>query len=520
MRPQLSFYDPYGDTRLAGLKAFLFCAYHGFSIPHDIVGAILYSEIYEGAQGVDFNPCLDIFTPSLVSFIHDADWVLAAIKSMGYQDLVDEFHRLDAEMKSFIKSRFVEEPYSITVVLDKLDELLPNYPVPDYLQSDGLKIKELFEVGSDYAVVETSSKEDDTDQCMLISHQGDSLLPMKSDWIHVWDGRFVFARTHDGQQRIWDREEKTFLDDKYRRRIVDVLFSCEKDYLPVFVDNQGKKGLLLASGALLEHASYKSIWEYGPYILVGNDELMPNTMLLDRQGDVIIPAEYSSIVYDYNSETFSDCNVEFDYELFPVEKDGEWYSIDKYNRPISNNVFSGLRPYTKSGYAIYKNTFDKWGIIDRTENVVLPPDYKWLNWVGPDLLEARQTEDSPRMLITPNGENLLPEGWALEFFDGPYVFVRKVGARAIFIQSIPGGTFDSLLFECKDSLIPSNGFVIQITGRNKKRLLSYDGTPVLEKSYDDIRINQDRSRILVKDGLKWLVLDNQGHLLNELVIKE
>ncbi|MCR5070978.1 MAG: hypothetical protein K6A62_03530 [Bacteroidales bacterium] len=129
MRKTLSFYDPYGRTRLSGRKTFFFCAYHGFTIPHDIAGAILYSEVYAGAN-VDFGACLCQFTPSLNSFLADADWYLCALEEMGYDDLVKEFKKLNKTMSTFIKKRFAKEPYIVSVVLEKLDEILPKYPMP------------------------------------------------------------------------------------------------------------------------------------------------------------------------------------------------------------------------------------------------------------------------------------------------------------------------------------------------------------------------------------------------------
>ena len=380
-------------------------------------------------------------------------------------------------------------------------------------------LKTIFEIGSRHAVVETASLEDDTTQCKLVSLQVEPLLPISCESIMALNERFFIVRTPDGKRRVWDLEENVFLDEKYRRKITSVLFPNSTSYLPVFEDETGNKGILLASGALLEHASYKSIWEYGPYLLVGDCEL-PGNRLLDQQGHEIIPSEYDSIVYGENPILMLDMYENYNYDLIPVERDGEWYFVDRNNSPVSDNAYTGLCPYSETGYAIFEDCSGKFGLIDREEKVALAPNYRRLNWVGPSTLEASLNEVSNRLLISPQGENLLPEGWVLDFPDVPYVFVKRKGCRAIFTQSTPGGKYDTLLFESKTCLIPENGGFIQFTNKGKKRLLNYDGTKVLKKSYDDIRINQDRSRILVKDGLKWFVLDNQGHLLNELVIKE
>ena len=69
METPLFFYDPFGNTRLSGEKTLLFCSFHGFTIPHDIAGAILYSRILEEAKKVDFGNVLDIFIPSLRSLV-------------------------------------------------------------------------------------------------------------------------------------------------------------------------------------------------------------------------------------------------------------------------------------------------------------------------------------------------------------------------------------------------------------------------------------------------------------------
>ena len=413
----------------------------------------------------------------------------------------------------------IESPDRFKSGRDKLSKLLQNTTPPEDSLAKRKTITTIFEIGSKYAVVEIPSFGDNTTQCMLVSLQGDNLLPVRCSSIMALNERFLIVRTPDNQQRVWDLEESVFLDEKYKRKITTVLFPNSTDYLPVFEDETGNKGILLASGALLEHASYKCIWEYGPYLLVGDQEA-PGTRLLDQQGYDIIPSEYDSIVYGDNPILELDMYENYNYDLIPVERDGEWYFVDRNNSPVSDNAYTGLCPYSETGYAIFEDCSGKFGLIDGEEKVVLAPNYKRLNWVGPSILEASLDDVSIRQLISPRGEDLLPEGWFLDFPDNPYVFVRKKGRRAIFTQSIPGGKYDTLLFESKTCLIPENGCFIQFTNKGKKRLLNYDGTPVLKKSYDDIRINQDRSRILVKDGLKWFVLDNQGHLLNELVIKE
>lgn len=127
----ISFYDPYGRTRLSGHKALLFCAYNGFTIPHDTVGAILYNEILRGAGQVVFdNDILKLFTPSMTTYAEDADWLLKAIESMGYKDIVDEFRCLNDKFKATMREKISSGPYSVSSVIKTLEEVIPARYLP------------------------------------------------------------------------------------------------------------------------------------------------------------------------------------------------------------------------------------------------------------------------------------------------------------------------------------------------------------------------------------------------------
>ena len=126
MYKPLRFRDGFSKTYLSGYKTLFFCATNHFTIPHDVVGAILYSEALAGVEEVDFGEnTLELFTPSLVTFVSDAVSYLNAIKSMGYQDIVDEFNRNNTEVFQFVKERFATEPYDIDIVLKKVESIVP-----------------------------------------------------------------------------------------------------------------------------------------------------------------------------------------------------------------------------------------------------------------------------------------------------------------------------------------------------------------------------------------------------------
>lgn len=126
MYEPLRFRDWYSKTSLSAFKTLFFCATNDFIIPHDVVGAILYGEALLNAQEVYFGAEIrGMFTPTLFSVIPDCRSYLNAIKSMGYQDIVDEFNRKQEEVLQFIKEHIAHEPYNSDIVLKRIESIVP-----------------------------------------------------------------------------------------------------------------------------------------------------------------------------------------------------------------------------------------------------------------------------------------------------------------------------------------------------------------------------------------------------------
>ena len=126
MYKPLRFRDEFGRTSLSGYKTLFFCATNHFIIPHDMVGAILYAEALAGVEDVTFDDdVLKLFTPSLITFIPDCQSYLNAIKSMGYQDIVDEFNRKQKEVLQFVKKHIAQGPYNVDIVQQKVESIVP-----------------------------------------------------------------------------------------------------------------------------------------------------------------------------------------------------------------------------------------------------------------------------------------------------------------------------------------------------------------------------------------------------------
>ena len=113
MYKPLTFGDEYSKTYLSAFETLFFCATNNFTIPHDVVGAILYAEVLTCAEDISFG-----------AFVPDGD-------SLKY-DFVPEgdvFNRHSQEISAFIKERFAADPYKIDEVVKKIESLVP----PEYM---------------------------------------------------------------------------------------------------------------------------------------------------------------------------------------------------------------------------------------------------------------------------------------------------------------------------------------------------------------------------------------------------
>lgn len=120
------FNDPYSGASMNAKDTLLFCAYNNFTIQHDIVGAILFGDALAGqVEEIITLSDINMFIPSLYTFIADADWYLAAIKSMGYHDIVEEFERINREYHEYARNFHTDDPDNLEPLTQKLESLIP-----------------------------------------------------------------------------------------------------------------------------------------------------------------------------------------------------------------------------------------------------------------------------------------------------------------------------------------------------------------------------------------------------------
>lgn len=129
MYKPLTFGDEYSRTYLSAFETLFFCATNNFTIPHDVVGAILYAEVLACAEDMSFGAFVPDGDSLKYDFVPEGDSYFNAIKFMGYQDIIDVFNRHSQEISAFIKERFAACPYKIDEVVKKIESLVP----PEYM---------------------------------------------------------------------------------------------------------------------------------------------------------------------------------------------------------------------------------------------------------------------------------------------------------------------------------------------------------------------------------------------------
>ena len=173
-------------------------------------------------------------------------------------------------------------------------------------------------------------------------------------------------------------------------------------------NGEGKSGLINKKGEwvvapiynYVEHKSHGLWWVW---------DAEGNEGLLDRDGKVFLPMEFSELrfsdddkyiyalnlnhrdqVYDIEGNLVNSCSFE-DTELMEYEGDEYEYS-DVYETKVRKSVAAGLMRYYTSD--------EHYGLIDREGNIITPPLYTYIKAIGPDRYQC----DGPEGTVILDGK--------------------------------------------------------------------------------------------------------------------
>lgn len=118
-----TFKVPLARKTLTGCETLLFCARNGFSLPHDLAGAILFADIIEGCKEqipVLHGHCY----PTFDTFLSDSDWYLGAIEDLGYMDIVQDYNRVNDAVYELVRNEYSQE--NDDALISKIIGLIPD----------------------------------------------------------------------------------------------------------------------------------------------------------------------------------------------------------------------------------------------------------------------------------------------------------------------------------------------------------------------------------------------------------
>ncbi len=349
----------------------------------------------------------------------------------------------------------------------------------------------------------------------VIDLDGNFILEPKYTLITGWGGRYMYVVDECNRQRVWDAEERVFLDDKLGKTITRV-------NRETFTFREGRRyGICDEAGNTLIPAQYYSIQAFGrDYVAVSRKGFL----FLGPKGEVLFPETYDELIGMFIYSSCSVDNTHYTYDLIPARHGEDWFYVDRNGNRISEHTYTAIGPFTTDGYAIFKDGKGRRGIINKEEKVVVPARYDSLEWEGKNVLSY--TVKGRIFLINPLGEKLLKHSiasWA--DYSRDCVCGKYSDHLALWRWSPDTGTFqrtDIKGFTPRSfRLAPTRDYVIITQYAHSiqhadSTLVQQDGKPLFERFYDWIDTSANPDRIFVKEGKKWFLLNAKEEILKEI----
>ena len=302
--------------------------------------------------------------------------------------------------------------------------------------------------------------------------------------------------------------------------------------LVIYDKNRHHVGIADVQGNTIIAPKYQSIESdpIGRYFTVDDGVYFG---LYDAEGNELLPCEYDYI----------GCREDTSTEWFPVKKDKKFYFLNRNTlERKSDNVYPYLEEYSADGYAIYGeyNKFGEllYGLIDSSEQIVIPVRYKRLFHLDGKRYQCRMTDESNWDIINEKGEPVFPESIRIAFDLGPEIYTddnilrHKFFNNGTYICKKDGcyGVIDeagSFIVPCK--FLPNNFGRSPINARRdcwevlivpnnpnvnkwnwKYGLYSLTGEEMLPCEYEYIKIGDTLDYIAVKKDGEWYYVNRHG----------
>lgn len=354
----------------------------------------------------------------------------------------------------------------------------------------------------------------------LISTEGDILLPpVYPSLFDISGGYYATWTPRYGYPKFYDSKRKSYLDQLFGRRVVDVIKSPDGERQFVYLGKKKKVGLIDENGKVITCAKYLDIRSFGPYLIVNDGEKDYMPKLLNKDGKPIaykrIGRGVPGFFYFHGWD-----ESQYDYDIIPVCDENGWFFIDKNGNRLSHKSYYALAPMTKDGYALFASKGGRLGLLDKEGNVILAPKYLVLGWLDRRTLVEMKDKEDYTGLIDIKGKRLIPKRWSFYVKLDNKTMVVTAGNRHLVVRKDEHQRcgFRLLLSRTNVSIHPEGKYLsVQSLKTQRYHLFDYEGKQIFQKEYDDICALYNLNRIFVRDQDKFYLLDRSERVIKEII---
>ncbi|QNL21126.1 WG repeat-containing protein [Hyphobacterium sp. CCMP332] len=267
-----------------------------------------------------------------------------------------------------------------------------------------------------------------------------------------------------------------------------------------------------ATGAMVKKANkWSLINREGQVLFAGMDSLLYNSGKLFAKNN----NQWFLLPEKAESEKFSDINFKDNINSCRVKKEGKWAVYD-----FENSIYLIDPEYSSiefiSNEKIMVEKADNFGLIDISENSLIPVEYSNLEWqpgYRNNLFIAKKDDyvlvDEKNKVILNSSYPIIRQGKLFIVKDEKKQYLYQADGDLIYEDKI-----DSIFV-----MSSSNFFAIRQKG--KWGLMDVKGKEILDRDYDNIQFLTDKHFALESDGI-WEVFKENGNLVidKSLTIKE
>lgn len=209
----------------------------------------------------------------------------------------------------------------------------------------------------------------------------------------VCDGKFKIVSTADGKYKIINNQKVTEDDYQYIQYLLGSYFTAIK--------NQ-KSGIIDADGNTVIDFNYDVVQKVNGFDIVELLDDQGNTILLDKNLDVIYKAKYANIFFvrdyikiqstgdtkyfDYQGKEMKNTEVYTNNALYAYKENQKWGYKDKSGNIVVAPKYDMATEFNEYGYAGVKES-NKWGVVNSKGEVIVKPSFELDDFTNPSFIK-------------------------------------------------------------------------------------------------------------------------------------